>query len=98
MAGQSITLKIAGKDYSLIAQSPEAEHFMRVAAENIRKMMESYDQKFPDKSVLDKLAFVALNETVSMLLAQRKLAKFTDEEAALEAEIESYLKTIEADR
>ena len=35
MEGQSITLKIAGKEYPLKARNPEAEQLMRLAAEDI---------------------------------------------------------------
>lgn len=94
MAGQSIKLKIAGKEYCLVAQTPEAESYMRNAAESINKMLQMYDQRFPDASLQDKLAFVALNETVSMLMSQRKLAVASEESKRLNDEISSYLEKI----
>ena len=92
---QSITLKIAGKDYPLKAASPEMEQVMRIAAEAINKRLAQYDAKFPDKDVLDKLVFVTLNETISRIATQRKLAAREDGEKKLLDEMTSYLDSIE---
>lgn len=94
-AGQSITLRIAGKEYSLRAASPEMEQLMRLAADDINRMLAKYNEKFPDKSLEDKLAFVTLNETVSKISYQRKLASLCDEAKALKEDTDSYLKGIE---
>ena len=92
---QSITLKIAGKDYSLKASSPEMEQIMRVAAEAIGKRLSQYDAKFPDKELLDKLVFVTLNETIGRIAAQRKLTAREEGEKKLLDEMTSYLDSIE---
>ena len=92
---QSITLKIAGKDYPLKATSPEMEQLMRVAAEAINKRLAQYDAKFPDKEMIDKLIFVTLNETISRIAAQRKLAACEEGEKKLLDEMSSYLDSIE---
>lgn len=92
---QNITIKIAGTDYPLVAQSPEMEKLMRLAAEDIGRMLAKYDAKFPDKSLVDKLAFVTLNETVAKLSAQQKMLALKDEADALAAETASYLKGME---
>ena len=72
--GQSIKIKIAGNEYPLVASSPEMERLMRLAAEAINQKLTAYDAKFPNKSLSDKLSFVALNETVSRLTYQKRLA------------------------
>ncbi len=92
---QSITLKIAGKDYPLKAASPDMEQVMRIAAEAINKRLAQYDAKFPDKDVLDKLVFVTLNETISRIATQRKLAAREEGEKKLLDEMTSYLDSIE---
>ncbi len=92
---QSITLKIAGKDYSLKANSPEMEQLMRVAAEAINKKVAAYDVKFPDKTPADKLAFVALSETVGRLSYQKKLSSANEEAARMLRETSSYLDSID---
>jgi len=95
---QSITLKIAGKDYPLVANSPEMERRMRLAADEIASILAQYDVRFPDKAMIDKLAFVTLNETVAKLLLQDKSQEFADEAKKLEAEIGKYLEGIEGNR
>lgn len=92
---QSITLKIAGKDYSLKASSPEMEQLMRVAAEAINKKVAAYDAKFPDKTTADKLAFVALSETVGRLSYQKKLSSVNDEVKRMLGQTSEYLDNID---
>jgi len=93
--GQSITLKISGQEYHLNAPNPETEQLMRIAAENINHMLEAYDAKFRDRTLSDKLTFVALNETVTRLKYQRKVKALEDEIAKLHQETESYLAQID---
>ncbi|MBO5635728.1 MAG: cell division protein ZapA [Bacteroidales bacterium] len=95
--GQSIKIKIAGNEYPLVASSPEMERLMRLAAEAINQKLSAYDAKFPNKSLSDKLAFVALNEAVSRLTYQKRLSDVGDEAGKLQEDVESYLKNIEKD-
>ena len=92
---QSIKIKIAGKEYALKASSPEMEQMMRVAAEAINKRLAVYDARFPDKDLVDKFAFVTLNETISRISAQQKLAARDEAEKTLLGELTSYLESIE---
>lgn len=92
---QSITLKIAGKEYPLKAATPEMEQIMRIAAEAINKRLAQYDAKFPEKEMLDKLVFVTLNETINRIAAQRKLVARDEEEKALLNVMTSYLDSID---
>ena len=92
---QSITIKIAGKEYSLKASSPEMEQAMRLAAEDINNRLSVYDERYPDKQFEDKIAFVTLNETVSRILTVQKYSALSAELSSLDAEIVSYLKDAE---
>lgn len=92
---QSITIQIAGKTYNLKAKSPEQEQLMRLAAESINKKLSEYDARFSGTEFSDKLAFVTLNEAVSRLAFQNKLASLEKSIESLEAETDSYLKSIE---
>ncbi len=94
-SAQSITLKIAGKEYPLKATSPEMEQIMRIAAETINQKLAAYNSKFPDKTLLDKLSFVTLNETIGRLSAQRKCTALEAEVKRLEDETKAYLENIE---
>ena len=91
---QSITIKIAGTDYPLNASSPEMEQLMRIAAETINKKIAAYDARFPDRSLADKLSFVALNETLSRLATQRKMEALADEAARLKKDTDDYLSQL----
>ena len=95
--GQSIKIKIAGIEDPLVAASPEMERLMRLAAEAINQKLAAYDAKFPNKSLSDKLSFVALNETVSRLTYQKRLSEASEEGRKLQEDVESYLKNIEKD-
>jgi len=90
---QSITLKIAGKEYAMKASSPEAERLMRLAAEAINEKLAVYGSRFPDKTLEDRLAFVALNETVSRINFQRRLSLIGEEVKAFQEQTDRYLDT-----
>ena len=92
---QSITIKIAGKDYPLKATSPEMEQLMRLAAETINQKLAAYDAKFPDKTLVDKLSFVALNETVSRMSYQKRLSSVSEEAKRMLSQTSSYLDNID---
>ena len=92
---QSITLKIAGKDYPLKATSPEMEQLMRLAAETINQKLAVYDAKFPDTTLVDKLSFVALNETVSRMSYQKRLSSVNEEAKRMLSQTSSYLDDID---
>lgn len=96
--GQSIKIKIAGNEYPLVAATPEMEQLMRLAAEAINQKLTAYDAKFPNKSLSDKLSFVALNETVTRLTYQKRIADAGEEASKLQEDVESYLKNIEKER
>ena len=94
---QSITIKIAGNEYPLKAATPQIEQMIRIAAETIGKKLSAYDAKYPNKSLADKLSFVALNETVGRLSLQKKLEQATEEARKLQEDMEAYLKHMEKD-
>lgn len=92
---QSITIKIAGKDYPLKVTSPEMEQLMRIAAEAINQRLAAYEAKFPDKTLVDKLAFVTLSETVSRLSYQKKMTAISEEVKRMQDQTDSYLNNID---
>ena len=92
---QSIKIRIAGQEYSLKAGSPEIERLMRLAAESVSRKVEVYDSKFSDRSMVDKLAFAALNEAIGRLSCQSKLNAVLEETRKLHEETERYLENNE---
>lgn len=91
---QSIKLQIGGREYPLKATSPEMEQVMRLAAEEINQRIDSYNAKYPDRTMLDKLAFVALNETVAKINCQRRLSAAVNEAGELTRLTNDYLSKL----
>ena len=91
---QSITIKIEGRSYQLKATSTEQEQIMRIAAEKINEKLSFYGSRYPDKQLSDKLAFVALNETIAHLTLQKKLKDLDAEARQLESLQKDYLDNI----
>ena len=88
---QNIKLKIAGSEYPMVATSPDMEEAMRLAADEINRKYNSYDAKYPDKTPLDKLIIVTLNETVNRIACQKKMQQLGAEAKALQDDVEAYL-------
>lgn len=93
----SITLKIAGKEYRVVA-TPEQEHYYRLAADKVNATLKDYEVRFPTQTLNDKLAFVALSETVARLTTKRNCDKLVAEYDDLGKELHTYLDKIETDR
>jgi len=98
MSDQSITLKIAGKEYLMKASSPEAEQRMRLGAEDVNAMLNQYNTLYPSRSETDKLVFVALNEAMGKIALQQKGSQSTKEAEELTHSLEAYLTNIESNR
>ena len=94
MEQQKITVKIAGRPYVLNASSEEHERKIRVSAEEINKKVNAYLDKFPGKSIVDILSFVALNVCMNNLTLQEQIKNLSDEEKALAEELGGYLDNI----
>ena len=101
MAQQKITVKIAGRPYVLNASSEEHERKIRVSADEINKKVNAYLDKFPGKSIVDILSFVALNVCMNNLTLQEQIKNLSDEEKAklqhLPVCLEDALDALEAD-
>lgn len=93
--GQNITLKIAGKEYALKAATQDMERLMRLAAEDINAMLGKYDQKYPTKDLVDKLALVTLQEAVNKYSAMTSANLIAEEAESLRNELTRYLAGIE---
>jgi cell division protein ZapA (FtsZ GTPase activity inhibitor) len=92
---QSVVIKIAGKEFPLKANTPEMEQMMRLAAEQINKKLAEFNTRYPDRTLADKLAFVALNEAVNKISCLRRLEEVDKEVKDMTGETDKYLKSIE---
>lgn len=89
---QSIKLKIAGIEYPMAVNTPEMEEAMRLAAEEINRKFSVYDSKYPDKTPLDKLIIVTLNETVNRITCQKRMQQLAEEAKTLQDDLDAYLE------
>ena len=93
--GQKITLKIAGRDYSLTAQSEEQEATLRRAADAINSRLDAYTLSHPGKTALELMSLVALNETLFRMSVQKEIEELKSGEKQLAQDISRYLSDIE---
>ncbi len=91
---QNIKLKIAGIEYPMVAATPEMEEAMRLAADEINRKYNTYDAKYPDKTPLDKLIIVTLNETVNRIACQKKMQQLGTEAKGLQDDLDAYLEKL----
>lgn len=92
---QKITLKIAGRDYSLTAQSEEQEAILRRAADAINSRLDAYTLSHPGKTALELMSLVALNETLFRMNVQKEIEKYKSSEEQLGQDLERYLEDTE---
>ena len=90
--GQKITLKIAGRDYSLTAQSEEQEATLRRAADAINNRLDAYTLSHPGKTALELMSLVALNETLFRRNVQKEIEQYKSSEEQLGQDLDRYLK------
>lgn len=92
--GQSITIKIAGREFPMKVSSPENEQVMRTAAEEVNATLAAYEQKYPGRTLDEKMIFVSLNLAMNKIRAQRRFAALSAEAEALKVETSDYLDGI----
>ena len=92
---QSIKIKIADREYPLKVSSPEKEEVIRKAAAELNKKISLYQDKYPNKGMIEILSFVALNVCMSNITLNRQMKNLNDGEAALVKELEGYLENID---
>ena len=90
--GQKISIKLAGRTFSLTAATPEAEQLYRQAADAINARFNAINRSNPGNTVGDLMSMVALNETVVRLDVQREQTLREEELKKLNADLERYLK------
>lgn len=92
---QSIKIKIAERTYPLKVNSPEHEEVIRKAADDINRKVNFYLDKFPGKSMVEILSFVALNVCMTNISLQDQAKEMNEAEANLAKELEGYLENID---
>ena len=92
---QSIKIKIADREYPLKVSSPEQEEVIRKAASELNKKLGLYQDKYPNKGMIEILSFVALNVSVSNVVLQKQIDMLHEGEDNLAKELKSYLENID---
>ena len=92
---QSIKIKIADREYPLMVSSPEQEEVIRKAASELNKKLSLYQDKYPNKGLIEILSFVALNVSVSNVVLQKQIDMLHEGEDNLAKELKSYLENID---
>lgn len=92
---QSINIKIAERTYPLKVNSPEHEEVIRKAADDINRKVNFYLEKFPGKSMVEILSFVALNVCMANIGLLNQVKEMNEAEGNLAKELEGYLEDID---
>lgn len=89
-----IKVKIAEREYLLNAPNEESEEYIRLAAAAINKKIAGYNAKYPGKTMVEILSFVALNEGIGSISLQKKLEAIKAEANALQKDTDNYLSSV----
>lgn len=92
---QNITIRLGDRPYSLIATSPEQEQLIRKAAEEVNRRIKVYQDRTPEKPMLELMSFAALNICMGHLTLQDNFRSISSEEQRLVRELEGYLENID---
>ena len=92
---KSIKIKIADREYPLMVSSPEQEEAIRKAASELNKKLSLYQDKYPNKGMIEILSVVALNVSVSNVVLQKQIDMLHEGEDNLAKELKSYLENID---
>ena len=91
---QSIKIKIADREYPLKVSSPEKEEVIRKAAADLNKKITLYQEKYPNKGMIEILSFVALNVSMTNVVTQKQIEAMREGEENLAKELQGYLENM----
>jgi cell division protein ZapA len=91
---QSIKIKIADREYPLKVSSPEKEEVIRKAAADLNKKITLYQEKYPNKGMIEILSFVALNVSMTNVVTQKQIEAMKEGEENLAQELQGYLENM----
>ena len=92
---QSIKIRIADREYPLKVSSPEKEEVIRKAAADLNKKLSLYQDKYPNKGMIEILSFVALNVSMTNVMLQKQVEALDEGERKLAGELYGYLENID---
>lgn len=89
---QKISLKIYLRNFETTVSSPEEEQLTRRAASQLNEIITEYNSLYPDRDIIDKLIFIALQQSVKKLFLEKEIAKIDYEQSQMASQISEYLK------
>ena len=92
---QSIKIKIADREYPLKVSSPEKEEVIRKAATDLNKKITLYQEKYPNKGMIEILSFVALNVSMTNVVVQKQIETMKESEESLAKELQGYIDNMD---
>ena len=92
---QSIKIRIADREYPLKVSSPDKEEIIRKATSELNKKINLYQEKYPNKGMIEILSFVALNVSMANVALQNRTEAMVEEEGSLARELQNYLDNID---
>ena len=92
---QSIKIKIADREYPLKVSSPEKEEVIRKAAADLNKKITLYQEKYPNKGMIEILSFVALNVSMTNVVVQKQIESMKESEESLAKELQGYIDNMD---
>ena len=92
---QSIKIKIADREYPLKVSSPEKEEVIRKAAADLNKKIALYQEKYPNKGMIEILSFVALNVSMTNVVVQKQIETMKESEESLAKELQGYIDNMD---
>ena len=92
---QSIKIKIADREYPLKVSSPEKEEVIRKAAADLNKKITLYQEKYPNKGMIEILSFVALNVSMTNVVVQKQIETMKESDESLAKELQGYIDNMD---
>ena len=92
---QSIKIQIAGYNFPLKVTSAEQEENIRKSAQEINRQIAAYQNKYPNKGLVEILAIMSLNVCVTNVSLAKQVKDMKEAEVSLARELEGYLENID---
>ncbi len=93
---RNITIKVAGQEYELTAESPEHESILRDAAKIVNRQVDKVSSGvLTGKDSLEIIVMAAFTISTGYVMQNRLLKKTEEEETRLHKEIKGYLDNID---
>ena len=92
---QSIKIQIDGYNFPLKVTSTEQEENIRKSAQEINRQIAAYQNKYPNKGLVEIFAIMSLNVCVTNVTLAKQVKDMKEAEDSLARELEGYLENID---